>query len=471
MPILRIPLAQGISQRRDGFLQEALQGHAVNVVGADPYSHPGRLVSAYAPSNFTFSGTPVILRDIVTTPTGTRFAISKGDGLYQLVGSIWTKIATTTSPSDEWGVEFFRDFIYYTSGSLTFGRYGPLSGAAAVTNVWQTLSSGRSSRIKAKNDFLWLGKSSGVLSVRPSVASWDNSTFAEDDLILEDSGANITSISETPDLLLVSLDSSRVYAWDMAEDGWNFDFKVKGIPRAMEYCEGVTYIITGTSAYAMLQSNRIPRHLFDWPVRFRDNEEFQEINVGDAACWGRLVMVSTNRALGDPSMPFGVWAFPRINFVEDPMPFQYYQETTLAITDAGVHGLLGTNNNLYLSKVTSGSVVQASVITGANTTSRQSGTWDTQYLDFGFPDYDKEIYKLEVIHDPLASGETVVLSTAKDYGDSYTTQVTSDTVGAVKKTLPVKGVRGRKLSVRVSPTARAKAKDLIVGYRILPRAI
>lgn len=69
----------------------------------------------------------------------TTYAYGNGGKIYSKAsGGAWTLLRTVASSSGQ-GLAVFNDYLYYTQNAQ-LGRYGPLSGAAAFTDNYQTLN-------------------------------------------------------------------------------------------------------------------------------------------------------------------------------------------------------------------------------------------------------------------------------------------------------------------------------------------
>jgi len=470
MPKLRIANFQGVSSRKDGTLEEALKGHASEAFNVDPYQREGGLISALGAGDFSITGTPEILNEIIKGPgpSGEYWGISDG-GLWKETANVWAKVATSTGSSTvgSHGIAYYKDFIYYTSGTTTIGRFGPISGAPVVDNSFQTLSDGTSSRMIVKNDILWIAKSN-FGAINPSLSSWDNSTFAEDDILFDPLGGTIGALGESRELLLTAIGSTLI-AWDGNDEGSNFTMEFDDDILAIAYAENVSYIVTAKSVYSFTQDGGV-RHLFEIPDRLRGGTETSSMSILQASPFNKLIIFGTHATIETLDMSFSVWAFPRIQYVKNPMPFEYYREAIVATPNTvGVYGVYGDSDRIIFSRVDASSVIHISTI---NTSpDRSSGEWASQYLDFGFPDFDKDITSIEVVHDALGADDSVEVEFAVDQSDSFSSKLLSETDGDVSKSVGLNGIRGRKISVKLKTERDALVRDLIIGYRVLPKTI
>lgn len=478
MPTLRIPSFQGISPRKDGTLQEAVNGFANIAFNVDPYQREGALISALDPGDLTTTGSAPKLVKIVQSADDDLWGTTVvNQGIWTLAfgGSNWTKVsgATTSTVSTHYGIAYYRDYIYYVSGLTTLGRYGPLSGTPVVDNTWQTLSDGRGSLMFVKNDVLWIGKQAVTSDISVTLSSFESDgvteTFAEDDLILSTGYGNVTAMGESRDLLLTAI-GRKVVAWDGNEEGFNYILEFDDDVTAITYAENVSYIFTQKSVYSFTQDSGV-RHLIEIPDRLRGGNEMTSITVTDAAPFNKLVVFGNHKTLGQGDKPYSLWAFPRVQYAKNPMPFEYYRESAVAGTsaDTGVWAVFPDGDNLVFSGVDSSNVAFIKKITGAG--DRASGEWATVYMDFNFPDFDKDIYNVDVMHDTLASGDSVEIEFAVDHTDTYTSKLVSNTVGTTRKSIGLNGIRGRKIAVKLKTEGEVKVRDLSIGYRILPKTV
>ncbi len=477
MPLVRVSNWNGISERRDGTLSQLMQGFAFDAVGVDTISRPGQMFPFHDVEELTFDEPADEFRGM--DAAGIRLFSHGLAGLWEFNFGLaeWERIAGTAGGTAP--VKFLDDRLYYGSAA-NFLRYGPLSGVP--TESTRAVLDDNLASILAKNSFIWAGRGSGGTASSPSVTSDDGTVIAVDDLRLFPPGGDAVAIGETPDLLLIGV-RDRVYVWDMfTAEGWNFDFPVDGHVQAFAYSEGISYIITTMAVYAYFQGERNARKMIDLPVQFRGDNEQQWVSVlaESTSEWSNHIIFGTNNLGGSQTVtPYGWWAFPKFGVVQNPRLVKFRSQFETSVQGTGAYVAfrfqddVPSDTQLHLSETDEVGTRHAYRI--RNTNDRQDGTWTSQWIDFGFPDFDKEIYKLEIVTEQLPVGTSVTIETATNYGTSFTTQLTHDVTSAVQREIGVRGVRGRRIQFRISLNSNGTSfpvvTDMIIGYRVFPRTV
>lgn len=123
--------------------------------------------------------------------------------------------------------------------------------------------------------------------------------------------------------------------------------------------------------------------------------------------------------------------------------------------------MVGTGTNGYVYKLS-----QTNYVT--------QGWYQSSYFDANLPSIDKIYNSVTIRHDPLTNGQSIVVYYKFKESDNWTSLGTSNTVGAIEKTLSFpSGTTSRKISLKVelntsSVTTTPKLTETIMQYSLYP---
>lgn len=155
----------------------------------------------------------------------------------------------------------------------------------------------------------------------------------------------------------------------------------------------------------------------------------------------------------------GIWLFDR-------------RGLSLAHTISGVEGyrcfavingtlMVGTGDDGYVYKLNSNTYVT-------------QGWYQSSYFDANLPSIPKLYNEITIRHDPLAEGQSIVVYYKFKEADDWTTLGTSDTLGAIEKSLAFNtGVSANKISLKVelnttNTSSSPKLTEVVMQYSLYP---
>ncbi|GEM_PF-2868971 len=155
----------------------------------------------------------------------------------------------------------------------------------------------------------------------------------------------------------------------------------------------------------------------------------------------------------------GVWCFDRHGLSQ-------------AFVKSGVTGYrcaAVVNNLLLIGTGDNGNVYKVDATNYA-----AQGWLQSSYFDANLPSINKLYNSIELQHDPLVSGQSIVVYYKFKESDSWTTLGTSDTVSSTSKTLSfASGTVSKKISLKIelnttTVTGTPKVKEIVMQYSLLP---
>lgn len=187
---------------------------------------------------------------------------------------------------------------------------------------------------------------------------------------------------------------------------------------------------------------------YDWKVTILDEQYFDD----------KLYFALYPQA-GSNETNIAVWCFDRhgmsaAHSISEPTGYRCFAVVNNVL-------MIGTGDDGYVYKL------------DPNTYTTQ-GWAQSSYFDANLPSIDKLYNTVDILHDPLNSGESIVVYYKFKESDSWTTLGTSNTVGATSKTLSFpSGTYSKKISLKyelnTTDTSKTpKLKEVILKYTLYP---
>lgn len=229
-----------------------------------------------------------------------------------------------------------------------------------------------------------------------------------------------------------------------------FDFTVL---KSMEFYDA--YLFMGTyhgQIYVYDTSSLNP--LFN----FKDQYEYQQ-QVYCMKYYDDKLYVGLYPQDGTADTNAGVWVFERHGL--------YNAHTVSGVT--GYRCMAVVNGDLLIGTGDSGYVYRLS-----KTAYKTQGWYQSSYFDANLPSIDKLYKEVTIKHDALATGQSVVVYYRFKEADAWTTLGTSNTVGAIEKTIAFPtSTYSKKISLKVelnttTTTASPKLTETIMKYTLYP---
>ena len=191
---------------------------------------------------------------------------------------------------------------------------------------------------------------------------------------------------------------------------------------------------------------------------FKEDYEYK-VTVLDMQYYDDKLYFALYPQVGTNETNVGVWKFDR-------------RGMSLAHTISGVTGyrcFTIVNGTLFVGTGDDGYVYKLNENAYAS-----SGWYQSSYFDANLPNYDKLYNQVVVKHDPLTEGQSVVVKYKFKEADSWTTLGTSNTVGAIEKTLSfAAGTSSKKISLRVelattNTSTTPTLTEVVMRYSLYP---
>ncbi len=191
---------------------------------------------------------------------------------------------------------------------------------------------------------------------------------------------------------------------------------------------------------------------------FKDQYEYQQ-TIQKMKYFDDKLYIGLYPQSGTSDTNAGVWVFERHGL--------YNAHTVSGVTGyrcfETVNGslLVGTGNNGYVYKL-------------STTTYSTQGWYQSSYFDANLPSIDKLYKEVTIKHDALASGQTVVIYYRFKETDNWTTLGTSNTVGAIEKTVSFPtATYSKKITLKIelnttTTTASPKVTEVVMKYTLYP---
>jgi len=187
---------------------------------------------------------------------------SEGGKIYERTSAgAWSLLRTVASSSGN-GFDIFNNYLYYTQDGQ-IGRYGPLDGAAAFEDDWNTDWTTSQPWRPIKNflgNLALFGDASKVSTVDTAA------TFTANELVLHPEYRVVdievlgeyACIAANNETSVASSTEGMVYFWNGVAENYNFSVEIKegGGINCLKAYQDVLYIFAGNSGYVYMYTGR-----------------------------------------------------------------------------------------------------------------------------------------------------------------------------------------------------------------------
>jgi len=374
------------------------------------------------------SGTPYDSNTYAIGDTGRFYKIDSG--------GTWSLIKTVSNCKGQ-GLELYNDYLYYTQNTQ-IGRYGPLSGAPAATDNWNTgLTDTSGTGIGPIKVF----KEGFAVAHGPYVAWYDGSTFT------------VRRLSFPPDIYtrcispldeylvfgvskgtsLTASEQGLLFYWDGSATTFNFfaEVNVGGVYSMTNYRNRLMFVAGGYGdLYAISAGGYTsPQRLERLPNITMGNTV--EIASGAMTTYKGQLYIGGGLSTNTTSFIHGAY---RYGSLVDSYPEGLYYDATISTgtetgTSVSIGAVKGIGSALYIAWK-DGSTYGVDKLTDSNS-AVATYSYESLLIDGGRPTKIKKLLKLVVTHSALASGQSIALGYDINRSGSYTA-TTNNTVGTTE---------------------------------------
>lgn len=355
-------------------------------------------------------------------------------------GTNWSLLQATSNSGGQ-GLEVHDDYLYYTQNTQ-IGRYGPLSGAAAFTDAWQTGLNDTSSSIQTANFAPIKAFRAGfAVGNGNDLGWWDGAVWTQNRIILPP-GFNIRTLDVIDEFLVIGAwrgaaitDTEQGYAFFWDGDSTTFNHFVEipeGGINAMLNSRNRLISMVGSSG--ILYLNYSPFQKVQ-KVPFVPISKSVELFPGAMTNWKGIAHMGIAGITDSDTLQAGVYQYgARSDRYPEGWVIGYTLSTGLTTgTSIQIGSVHGIGAQMYIGWRNGASYGVDRVSIASNPFA--SGTWESLIFDDERPFDEKQALVLKVTHKALASGESLQLGYKTNRATSYTTGTANSTVGSTQTRL------------------------------------
>ena len=340
----------------------------------------------------------------------------------------WSLLQTTTNSGGQ-GMDVYDDYLYYTQDEQ-IGRYGPLSGAVAFEDDWETgledTSDTNFAPVKAFKDGLAVGHGN-------KLAWYDGSAWNDDALTLPP-GLQIRSLEVLDEFLVIGTwrgtaitdnEEGYIFLWDGSSTTFNF---FKNIPEgginALANSRNRLLSVVGSSGNLFINYNPFEK-LQQLPKLTL--AEYAEVFPGAMTNWKNLTCIGVSGNSDSTTLKKGVYLWgSKSGRYSEVLNFAYPISTENDTgTTVKIGSVKGVGDNLFIGW-------KDDTTYGVDKVTNSGSPYATSQLeslifDDGQLYSDKLAIKIKVHHLPLATGESVQIGYKINRASSYTTGTANTT--------------------------------------------
>lgn len=346
------------------------------------------------------------------------YAYGNAGKLYKKATSTWA-LLRSVSDSDGEGLAVYDDYLYYRRNE-TIGRYGALSGAASATDAWKGAGDG----VEADANYCPILTFQNFVAFGNGryLATWDGATFTSDALTFSP-GWYVRDLAIRGDYLAIAVNDSKninrttrgkIYYWDGISSQYNFINEINDGAGIGSLCgnQEVLYICPAHSGNIYMDTGRITKVK---KVPFIEAGKTVQIQPGGTTFFKGLFTFGTG--LGTSEEVYrGVYQYGQPS-KDYPLSLNFsyplsHGTVTGSNVDTGAVFSVGSQiyvgwkkDSTYGIDLLSTSVLQTAV------------TYQSRVLSLP---KEAAFDRIKVYTEPLASGESIVVSYKADRTASWT---------------------------------------------------
>ena len=372
---------------------------------------------------------------------------------------VWSVLRTVASSHGQ-GLCVYQDYLYYTQDSQV-GRYGPLSGAAAFTDNWQTGLTNTSATgfapITAFSNLLVIGAGN-------IVSTWDNTVWTLTRLTLIP-GHNVRTFSSLHEYIAIGTwrstsgniyesEEGYVFFWDGVSNTFNFFVDVpEGACNAIQNTRNTLLGVMG-SAGILYQDQLTYSNQFDKLQNFPKLKpsSWVETYPGAINNWiGKTYFAPSNSNSTD--IVRGVYEWGSISKMFPAVLNCPFIISTGSIgSTVKITALNGFGTSFYIAW-NDGSSYGVDKITKGSGSYYTTGYLDTFYFDNQKMYNDKLAKVIKIIHSPLTTGQSIQIGYNKNragitLGTAHTYSAGDNNPDQTRLVIPPSDGRFSEMSIR-----------------------
>lgn len=358
-----------------------------------------------------------------------RYAYDDVGNIYQIDNSDTFTLIRSIGNSHGQGLEVHNNYLYYTQDTQ-IGRYGPLDGATAFVDSWQTgLNSTATSTFApliVLNDQLIVGHGNNI-------ATWDGAVWTLAKLTIP-AEMNMRSFTRTDQYVLAGAwrgtavtdsEDGFVYLWDGLSDTFVNSYPTEGGINAMDYSRNRLLSIQGNQG--ILYTDTAPFNKVHQIPKL-EIKKYTEVFPGAMTGWKNLSFFGVSNS-NSSNVTRGVYTYgTKSNQFPDALNYMYTISTGNNGSTVQIGTVKGIGNDLYIAwKDGSSYGVDKIDETSSYAT---SGTYESLIVDNKQPGKEKEGTVMKVTHLPLAANESIAINYKVNRQSSFQTGITNSTLAS-----------------------------------------
>lgn len=393
------------------------------------------------------------------------YAYGDDGKFWQESAGTWSALTTPTTAAGQ-GMRIWNDYVYLRKTSA-IARYGPLSGAAALTQSWQ------SSNVQTENDHGPIHEFLGNLYFANGrfLGEWDNTTWTYNKLTLP-IGWKIRAMAVVgEELVMGGWKGTNVYDyevgflwfWNGTDDGVSHFLELQEGPvNAMAVINNNLFLVAGSRGQLYHYNGIIT------PVRQLSNlllsDDYIDVFPGAMTSRGGDLVIGLAGKTDSADITQGVYTYgrssknyPRALNISNIISSGTKTGTTLKI---GALHTVGPNE-FYVGWEDGTSTNGIDKVSG--TTPYATATWNSLWYDDGEPNLEKELERIKFTFKPLAANESIDFYYRLDRATTWTSLGTADTDDQTEETFPLTPMKTfKELQLRADiKTTGSTAPDIL----------
>lgn len=372
-------------------------------------------------------------------PTNDKtYAYGNDGNFYQEIAGTWSALTTPTTAVGQ-GMKIWNDYVYLRKTSA-FARYGPLSGAASLTQSWQ------SANVQTENDHAQIEEFQGNLYACNGrfLAEWDGATFTYNKITLP-IGWKLRCMAKLGEQLVIGgWQGSNVYDfakgflwfWNGTDTSITSFLEIsEGAINAMTVLDNNLYFVAGSIGNVYVYTGNIVK--LKQISNLLGRNEYIDIYPGAITPHQGNVLIGVGGLTNSSTIPQGVYSYGRLNKnyprsmnIDHIISAGTTTGTTLKI--GALHSV--GPNEFYLGWENGTTSNGIDKISGS--TPYASSTWQSLIFDNGSPYRDKQCDLIKFTFKPLAANESITFYYKKDRAVAWTSLGTANTTGDTEKNFP-----------------------------------
>lgn len=376
------------------------------------------------------------------------YSIDDGGRFYKRTsGGAWSLLRSVANCQGQ-GLELSNDYIYYTQNTQ-IGRYGPLSGAPAFTDNWQTGLNDTSSfaiafaPIKAFRAGFAVGNGN-------QLSWWDGSVWTLDRLTFPP-GFNVRSIAVVDEYLAISTwkgtfvtqsEESYIFFWDGDAVTYNFFIKLEeGAVNSMIVNQGRLFGVVGSSGSLYYLYPQLAK--VDEIPKLETGKNI-EVFPGAMTSYRNLVHIGVGGVVDSSTVYQGVYQRGSLNNnFPEALNFGYtISEGVAQGTNIAIGAVIGLGNNMFISWKNGINNF------GVDIVSKTNNPFTTGFIDFlvsdgGDASREDLAINMKASYQALTAGQSIQLGYQTNRVGGFTMGTADTTVGSNHIRLPVDSDKAR----------------------------